>query len=268
MIDSYHLYISETRLLLRRRRGFLWWRKVSAAGEWHWDAAKPSSLQLEQLRPATKWRADLHVVVGSGLCKFMALSLPPGLDSAEEQRAAGQAQFQHQLGLDPSEWQCAIDVAAAPGKSVLCAVRISMLERIRTLSQANGFRLVSFKPFVAGVWNAALALRHASGAGESVLLVVENEAFTVLIDRAGDLASINALAHAGEADLVEREIRRVGFSLGSDAEDSVRLALSPDMLALGQDHPQRLLTLPGRAAGELHADFRDLSFAPAKGEVA
>lgn len=267
MIDSYHLYISETRLLLRRESGFLWWRSVHAHGEWRWDAAMPSSLNLENVVLKKKLRSKLHVYVGSGLCKFMMVGLPPGLKNVEEERAAAQAQVHHQLGLVASEWRCAVDVVVAPNKSVVCAVRSSLLERIQNLSDEYGFRLVSFKPFVAGIWNAALEMRLPQASGESVLMVVENNAFTILVDRTGVVESISALSHNSEPDLVEREIRRVGLSLGSGAAASVRLAVSPEVRDLVQAHAPRVLQKGATGAPTLYADFRDLFFDPAVEEL-
>lgn len=260
MIDSYHLYVSEERVLLRRQSGFLWWRRVQAHGEWRWDPSTPYSLDLANLQLKKRGRADLHVYVGSSLCKFMTIRLPMGLKGAEEQCAAGQAQLHHQLGLDPAEWQCAIDVLAPPHKSVLCAVRHTLLEGIRKLSDKHGFRLVSFKPFIAGIWNAAQEIRHSGTAEESVLLMVENDAFTVLVDRKGVVDSLSALSHNREPDLIDREIQRVSYSLGGGAEERIRLAVSPDLLDLARAYPARLLQSGAAGRKTLYADFRDLAF--------
>jgi hypothetical protein len=258
MIDSYHLYLNETRVLLRRQSGFPWRRRVHALGEWRWDAERPSSLNLEGLQLKKRGRVDLHVYVGSGLCKFMTIILPPGLNGAEEQRAAGQAQLQHKLGLDPADWQCAVDVLAPPNKSVLCAVRHTLLERIQALSDALGFRLVSFKPFIAGIWNATHGRRSPAAEEESVLLMVENDAFTVLVDTNGVVESLSALSHSGEPDLIDREIRRVSYALGGGAEERIRLAVSPDLLELARAHPERLVHKGAAGTQILYADFRDL----------
>lgn len=260
MIDSYHLFISEKGMLLRRQSGMLWWRRVEAQGAWHCDAGHPASLQLARLMVKKKWRSHLHVYVSSGLCKFMAINLPSGLKNDEERRAAGQAQMQHQLGLSVAEWVCAVDVAAAHGKSVVCALRISLLDGIRALAVANNFQLVSVKPFVAGIWNEARALGK-SATGVAVLMVVENTAFTVMLARDGIVESINALTHDNEPDLVEREIRRVGLALGTDAADSIQLALLADTQAFTGIQASRILRRRGSTRHALYPDFRDLAFA-------
>jgi hypothetical protein len=267
MIDSYHLYIDETRLLLRRQTGLLRWRRVEPHGEWKWDASRPLSLNLENLGIRKKFRSDLHVYVGSGLSKFMAIALPPGLQNAEEERAAGQAQVQHQLGLNASEWVCAVDAMPAPNKSVVCAVRRSLLERLQHVSDVHGFRLASFKPFVAGIWNTVRENKEDATSEESVLMVVENDAFTVLFERGGVIESISALSHGGEPDLVEREIKRVGYALGAMAEESVRLAVSRDMRSLANSQASRILLGADYLSMALYADFRDLLFASCAKEV-
>lgn len=266
MNESLHLYLNATEANLRRRSGPPWRRKIEQLAVSVWDMDDPASLKPEGLPSARTWRRPLHVYIGSALSKFMAIDLPQGLRDESEVRAAAQAQMQHQLGLQATDWHFTLDRNATPGKSIVCAIRRDAIERLHLLSQENGLRLVSLKPFVAGVWNAVQSKRKGDASEGLALVAIENDAFTVFVEAAGALVSMNTLSHRCESDLVDREIRRLGYSAGAHALDAIRVALPPHLSALAQAASDRLIRHGDYLEHALYADFRDLLFGSSLGE--
>jgi hypothetical protein len=200
----------------------------------------------------------LHVYLGAALCKLMALNIPaPGLDRGEAQVIA-LATLQHELGLSPGEWDCALDVAYGAGKSPACATRRGLLDRLRTAALQGGYRLVSVRPLAACLWNTAREQPGWRDAASKALLSVEDDAFSVLVEHAGGLLSVLTLPHNGEPGLVERELRRISYAVEGDIPVDARLALCNDRLHLLCRQQRRLSLTPG--GGALFADFRDLFF--------
>ncbi len=257
MTEAIHLYIGGKQVIARRQSGYPWRRRTEPLGAWDWDAAAPSSLTFDQLALPTKRRVNLHVYVGSALSRFMALALPAGLRDLGEQRAAAQAQMQQQLGLNPADWNFTLDPQRPPAKSVVCAVRRNVIERIEALSTQHGLRLMSLQPYVAGVWNA---FQERKNAPESALIAIEEDAFTVFVASAGALESMSTLYHRRESGLVEREIKRLGMSAGG-VEQEIGVALSNGLAGMAQTNPDRILLKAAYLKEAIYADFRDLLFA-------
>jgi hypothetical protein len=266
MNESLHLYLNATEVHLRRVGGPPWRRKVEELNASAWDMADPGSLKLDGLPPAGAWRRPLHVYAGSALGKFMAIDLPQGLRDESEARAAAQAQMQHQLGLQAADWHFTLDRAVAPAKSIVCAVRRNAMERLQSLAQENGLRLVSLKPFVAGVWNAVQRKAAGDGVAQSALVAIEDDAFTVLVEASGKLVSMSTLSHRRESDLVDREIRRLGYSFGTETHGAIRIALPRHLSALAQAVPEKVVLREDYMEQGLYANFRDLLFASSPGE--
>lgn len=273
MNESLHLYLNGTQALLRRQSGWPWRRGVAPVAAFAWDAQHPASLVFAGLPGLGKTPPGrislprtLHVYAGSALCRFMAVDLPPGLRDEAEARAAAQGQMQHQLGLQPGDWEFSLDRAAGAGKSVACAARRVVVERVRALAQEHGLRLVSFRPFIAGVWNALHEKRAA--APDAALLAVEHDAFTTFIERAGKLDAVGSLAHQRPDDLAERELRRLSYSFGGDAQETIRLLLPEALRTQATAHAGKMPRRADYLHAGLYADFRDLLFQPDEGSEA
>lgn len=262
MIDAYHVYLSASVVLVRRQTGFWRWRRIEELARWQWDAGVPASLDFGALPLRARRHATLSVYAGSALGKFMALDLPAGLSGEHEERAAAQAQMQHQLGLNPAQWEFTLDRVPAPGKSVACALRADVVARVRQLARERGLRLLSIRPFVAGVWNAVQRRRTpaAAASGASALMAVESDAYTIVIENDGVLESMSALSHRREADVVNRELRRMAYAPGADAQRQIRLAVSGDSVGLALAHADKIVARGDYLRHALYADFRDLLF--------
>lgn len=261
MIETFHLYITATQVHARRQSG--WRQQIHPLAEWEWDAASPASLSFKKIPCKKILRPNLHVHLGSALCKFMTVDLPAGLHNVQEQSAAGQAQMQYQLGLSASDWVFTLNRPRSPAEfvsSLVCAVRRPVIERLQELSKDSGLRLVSLKPYIAGVWNAVQAGPRHLAQLESALLAIEHDAFTLFVGRAGTLESMNTLSHVAEPDLIEREIKRLGYSLGRAVQDTVRLVLAEGCLTMAQAHADKILVKSDYLKKPLYADFRDLLF--------
>jgi hypothetical protein len=130
-------------------------------------------------------------------------------------------------------------------------------------ARERGMRLLSLRPFVAGAWNA-LQLSPALAPDAGVLMLVEQDAFTIFTQNEGVIEAVSALAHRREADLVNREVRRMAYALGDDAQRRIRLALVPGLAPLAHLHADKIVRRDDYLKQALYADFRDLLFpAPA-----
>ncbi|CDG81984.1 hypothetical protein [Janthinobacterium agaricidamnosum] len=264
MIEVIHLYLSGTRVMARRESGLPWRRRIEPLGEWDWDMSRPASLTLDALQLNHKRRVQLQVHAGSALCKFMTLDLPAGLRDAQEQRAAAQAHMQQELGLNGADWSFTVDAATAPLKSVACALRRAVLAHLQLLSERHGLRLVSFAPYVTGVWNL---FQSAHADATLALLALEHDAFTLCMARAGQLESISTLGHRCEPGLIEREVRRLALALGTEDRAGIFLAVPDSLSAMLPAPAGAILTDTAYLKKELYADFSDLLFGHAKEQV-
>lgn len=265
MIDAYHLYLNSSEAIVRRQIGWGPWRRLEEVARWEWNADLASSLDFEALVLRKHRHATLTVYMGSALGKFMVLDLPVDLRSDDEARAAAQAQMQHQLGLQPEQWTFSVDRLPGGNQAVACALRADVFVRIGHLARTRGLRLVSLRPFAASSWNALQAPHQtpaATGEDAQALMLVEKDAFAIVIEKAGAIVSVNALSHRREAALIDREIRRMAYALGEDAQRHIRLALIPELLPLAQLHTDKLLQHEAYLRQPIYSDFRDLLFQP------
>ena len=263
MIDAYHVYLNASEVLVRRQTGWGRWRRIEELGRWPWDAAVPASLHFDALVLRPRRHATLCVYAGSALGKFMVIELPAGLHGAMEERAVAQAQMQLQLGLQPGLWDYALDRVPGAGKAVACALRADIGLRLRQLAGQRGMRLLSLRPYAACAWNAMqspLAPAEAAGLEAGVLMLVEQDAFTIFTQNDGVIDAVSALAHRREADLVNREVRRLAYALGDDAQRRIRLALTADLAPLAHLHADKIVQRDDYLDSPLYADFRDLLF--------
>ncbi|APA68763.1 hypothetical protein [Janthinobacterium sp. 1_2014MBL_MicDiv] len=264
MIDAYHMYLTASEVRVRRQTGWGHWRRVEELARWQWNAGLPDSLTFEDLVLRKRRYATLVVHVGSALSKFMMLELPSGLQNEQEEQLAAQAQMQHQLGLSPGQWEYTLDhLPAARGKVVVCALRADIGVRLRQLARERGLRLMSLRPYVVGVWNA-MQQRPGSLApisdGDRALMMVETDAFTIVIERNDTMKAMSTMVHRREADVIKREIRRMAYSLDEKAQHSIRLAVAGEILPLAQLHAEKVLQRDDYLQPILYADFRDLLF--------
>ncbi|MBJ7308991.1 hypothetical protein ACFOLJ_06355 [Rugamonas sp. CCM 8940] len=256
-----HLYLTGSKGYVRRHAGWGWRRRTELLGQFDWHAGAPLDLAPWLGR---HWRTSLHVHLGSALCRLMALEIPAGAKDAAEAQAIASASLQHEFGLGAAQWLCTVERAPAGQKSAVCAMRRELLERLRAAAPGPQLRLVSVKPLLAGVWSA-LPRRGGADASPSALLAVEEDAFTVVVTQAGKLLAMHALPHRGEADLVERELRRLGHSYGMAMETRVGLALARGQQGLLGEHHRLLLSGREHLRRRHYADFRDVLFAGEEG---
>jgi hypothetical protein len=265
MIDAYHIYINASEVMLRRQTGWGRWRRIEELARWQWESATPASLNFAALELRKRRYATLAVHVGSALGKFMMLQLPPGLQGEQEERTAAEAQMQHQLGLNPGQWEFTLDHLPARGKVVACALRADIGARLRQLANEHSLRLLSVRPYVAGVWNAVQLWRGPTAPasdGGSAVMMVERDAFTIVIEKNGAMEAMSAMTHRRESEMINREMRRMAYSLGEDAQGQIRLAIVGELLPLAQLHAEKMLQLDDYLQPVLYADFRDLLFQP------
>lgn len=257
MIDDWLAYITGSTVKIRRRSGFFWKRTITDIGESGWNNKDPSSLTFGQIKKTGSW-STLSIYLGSALCKIMAVDLPSGVTDLNEQHAVAQAQMHRQLSIDPTDWVCTVDAILAPNKSVACAIRRDIFDRLNTVAAEKKLRLISVRPYITGIWNTFQ--KKYAGLPHSALLVIEKDALTVICTASGFIVAINTLGYRGEPAVIEREVRRLGMSLGSDSGQTVYLALA-----------EKNQTYSGVGAGQLlnradflkplrYADFRDLLF--------
>jgi hypothetical protein len=269
MIDAYHVYLNASEVLVRRQSGWWRWRCVEDLVRWQWDAAVPASLDFNSLNLRKRRLATLTVHFGSALAKFMTLELPDGLRGEQEERAAVQAQMQHQLGLNPGQWEYTLDHLKDRRRVVACALRADIGARLRLLSHERGMRLQSIRPLVAGVWNAwtrRSPLRAETSNGAKVLMMVERDAFTIVVEKNGSVGAASSMVHRREDDLINREVRRMA-SLGEDAQRHIRLAVAADLLPLARLHAEKVLQQEEYLQQSAYPDFRDLLFQSPVGAV-
>lgn len=246
--------------MARRKTGSFWRPRMEVLDEWEWNAATPSSLDFDRLKAVKGRRARLHVYAGAALIKLLTIKLPANLHGEREQKLAAQAHMQDQLGLNPEEWELAIDPARLPAASIVCAIRRGFMDRVRELSTQNNLRLVSLKPFVVGVWNAFQNKRMPASGMRSALIMIEQDAFTTVVDQSGTVEFITTLLHMREGDLVERELRRLSFSGNEIASPDIRLAMPDDLLSLVNNNGDKALRQSDYLQPIKYPDFRDLLF--------
>ncbi|CAM3143767.1 hypothetical protein [Janthinobacterium lividum] len=263
MIDAYHVYLNASEVMLRRQTGWGRWRRVEEIARWQWDAGTPASLNFDALKLRKRRYATLYVHVGSALGKFMMLRLPSELQGEQEERAAAEAQMQHQLGLNAGQWEFTLDHLPTRGKIVACALRADIGARLRQLANEHSLRLLSVRPYVAGVWNAMQLLRGpATLNGGRAVMMVERDAFTIVIEKEGKMDAMSTMIHRCETEVINREIRRMAYSLGEDAQRHVYLAVAGELLPLAQLHADKVVRHEDFLQPNLYADFRDLLFHP------
>jgi len=257
MNNSYHLYVTGTDLVLRRETGYLRWRRIETVAEYAWQKDASLSSIFEGIQMASFGKAKLSVHVGSAWVKFITVALPAALKDRIEVNAAAHAQMQLHLGLDGREWVSTCDLVATPGKSIVCSVRRSLVEQLHLLAETHRLNLVSIRPFAAAVWNAAANIKGGSDS-EFALMVIERDAMALFYEKDGALQSITSSSHHRQADVIEREINRVGYSFGPQAEENLRIAIAPSSAALAAAHSARFLDHDNWLEQRLYPDFRDL----------
>ncbi|MDN2704473.1 hypothetical protein O0881_21050 [Janthinobacterium sp. SUN100] len=263
MIDAYHIYLNGSEVMLRRQTGWGRWYRVEDITRWQWDAGTPASLNFDAIELRKRRYATLAVHVGSALGKFMIFQLPPGLQGEQEERAAAEAQMQYQLGLNPGQWEFTLDHLPARGKVVACALRADIVARLRQVAREHGLRLLSVRPYVAGVWNAMqLRCGPATLNDGRAMMMVERDAFTIVIEKEGKMDAMSAMTHRREAEVINREIRRMAYSLGEDAQRHAYLMVAGELLPLAQLHVDKVVRHENLLQPILYADFRDLLFHP------
>jgi hypothetical protein len=266
MISSYHLYLTGTKASLRSQTGLS--QRIKEVAHWQWDGNDPSSLELVP-DIAGRFGTGLHVYVGSALSQFIALELPNGLLNIEEQRVAAKAQMQSQLGLNVGEWDFAISLQHGSNTVIVCAVRRNLLERVRELARGLRLRLVSFRPYIVGVWDSVQTHQRSNSVSSFVLLALEDDAFTVFVAEDYGIIAMNSMQHTRETGLVDREIKRLGYTLPIETLNKICIAIPGGGVGLAAGHLNNLVSNSEFLARPIYADFRDLLFStnPEEGDL-
>lgn len=256
--DSYHVYLTGSAVHARRRIS-LFRRRIDAAGMWPWQAAMPASLDLRRLNPNNESPITLHVHVGAALSKLMTLALPQDLHREEEVQRVAQAQMRDQLGLQPMEWEIAVDAPTA-GMAVACAVRRNVMQAIRDAANGAGLKLRSVRPYAATIWNAVQE-KSRTGQPMSALVVVESDAYSLLVEKDGKLVSASAMPHLGRFDLIERDLQRLALTHAEITAESILVAAGDEGAAALRHGAHRRVRRTEFLNQDSYPDFRDLLFA-------
>lgn len=264
MIRSLHVYLTAKQVRLRWKSRLPWQTALHDLPPQRWNADDLASLMLDLPSTTGKWRNGLNVHLGSALCRFMIVDVPPSVTAPEERLAIARAQLTHRMGLDVSQWEVTLNTAGQGTSMLACAMRSNLSNRLRQMADANSLRLDSVKPFVASVWNSIDAKFDDTKDVPTALLAVEEDAFTVFQARGGHCSSVHTMTHSGEPDLVEREMKRLGLVWGGGVLDGMRLAVLS-----GSNFSTRADVVPVRHADFLaqarYPDFRELLFQSEEG---
>lgn len=257
MIERLHLYLTANRAHLRLQTGVPRRPEIVPLESVDWDAGDPATLKL--LGQAGRFlRTPLHVYVGSALCRLIVLDILDGIDDLTEKQAISLATMAHDLGISAADWVCAVDSPSADSKSVACAIRLSLLTRLNAMAMESRWRLASVRPLAGVLWNA-VQLPDWTAADPRALLVVEEDAFSVIAASDHRINSVLALPHGGERGLVERERMRLAYSsLGGEVKD-LRLGLAEGCRDMAVGSLSRH-SLAANARQVYFADFRDMFF--------
>ena len=269
MISTLHLYLTTTSIRARIQSGLLWKKNLKNIGQWEWHGQNLDTFPADVLTSylnknndkSTRKIKHLHLYVGSGLCKWMMCQLPAHLQNDAEKIAAAQAQMTHLLGLNANEWTCAIDTTHASPNVVVCAVRISLMEHLKLLCAQHDIKLMMMRPYIDGIWNAFQT--RQSNTTHAALLIWEEDAYTLVVANAGVIQSIHALLHQHDTQLIEREIKRLNVSNGTNKPLSLYVAGmdSSAQVIASRFGLNPLMAMDDQKPSELN-NFSDLMFIP------
>lgn len=198
-------------------------------------------------------RRELHVYLGSAICKFQITDLPGTVKEKELQTVAA-AQMAHRLGLNIAEWEFTCQADRRNNKIIICASRRAIVDRIKSLAKEKRLKLSSLKPFAAVVWNEVGKIVDIANPGMS-LIVAENDALTTFTAKAGILQAMNSFYHRQEAELINREVKRL--QLSATAEHSVGIAVPAALRHIAASHLEKVLQKP-QSASNRGSDFTDM----------
>jgi hypothetical protein len=258
MTESLHLYLNSVRCELRRRSGWPWKRTVEGLPPAIWQAHDPNTLEL-MLPSGVRRGTALHVLLGAALCKFLVVDMPAEPIDPAERTVAAEARMRQQFALAPEDWNCTVDAGIGRGQATVCAVRAALLTRLRVLTAAHGLELVSVRPYASVLWDVVCA-KQMDG-GQTGLLAIEEDAFTVITAREARVVGLHSLQHNGATGVAERELRRIGLSAGPAMRAAMWLAIPPQVSVGADIDPARLLSVRELGDGAIEADFRDLLLA-------
>lgn len=93
----------------------------------------------------TTLRPRLEVILGSALCRLVALDRPPGIRADAEAAAIVQSHAAKKMGLKETEWSVIVDNRRRR-QILVCAVRRSTIAKIQEWAESSGHRLASIRP--------------------------------------------------------------------------------------------------------------------------
>ena len=116
------------------------------------------------------------------------------------------------------------------------------------------------KPYVANIWNVFQRIESKNNASNKALIAVEDDAFTLFVQRSDIFESINTITHRCELNLLDRELRRVAFSFGAIEQQNIFLALSDKSAGMAKGHNGNILQKKVYLNETYYVDFCDLLF--------
>lgn len=253
MTESWHLYLTSSRLFVRRAHG-LFRRHVEQVSELAWDrTALPAPLLR---RPQDAAERPLYVYVGSSMLRWAAFKLQ--LHDARERLLATRACMQSHYDMDPLDWVVQAQASGIGGYTLACAMRTNLLDGLHGLARANELRLVAVRPYVQAVWNTFSA-RHRWPA---TLVTVEPDSFTMMVPGSGKELCISSFCHRQQSGLIERELVRMTMAGASAAHQDVHIAVSDQLLHMlpHKTFQSRPMCRTTYLQCDLYSDFRDLAF--------
>jgi hypothetical protein len=253
MNESWHLYLTGSRLFVRRAHG-LFRRHVEHVTELAWDRPTLAALSM----PGTPHRAErpLYVYVSSSMLRWTTVSLQ--LKDPTERLLAARACLQERYGIEPADWAVQLQETGVLGYTIACALRKELLEGLRGLGRTNGLRLASVRPYVQAVWST-FSSKHRWPA---TLVTVEPDAFTVIAPGSGKETCISSFCHQRQSGLIEREITRLALAGAAAVGQDVHIAVSDQlrhMLPNGASQATPMCKA-SYLQHDLYCDFRDLAF--------
>lgn len=259
LTESYSLYVTGQQAQLRRR-GALHRASVTRAGDWPLPQRDLAALDLGAVGGRAGLRPPLRVYVGAAFVKMMVLPVPAGVRHAQEMTPIARAHLTNALGLDAAQWDIVVHPNRDAATMVACAMDRRVVAGARALAGRSGLALQSCAPYAVAVWNALREQGRAGG--DASLLAVEADAFSVLVERGGQLVAARTMSHRQEPELVRRELDRLLLADAPDAEKTITVALAAAMEPQANLNGARRMTAPKNKNGQLFADFHDLLCAP------
>lgn len=268
MTDTLHIYLTSRHAYVRRQSGWPWRQRIEALPVLEWDARLPATLDFSALpKPSARLgRRRVQVYLGAALCRLMALEIPSPVPATEQAQMVAMATMEHELGIAAAEWRCALDRAPPEAKSMACAMRRDLYQRLQAIAAEHKWLLSSVRPLAGVLWNAAQDMPVWRVNAPRALLVAEDDGFSSILGDHQRVLSVLALPHRVDDAVIERELRRLAYAAAPGEMADSRLAAVDGARALAAGHLALLMPRLDDGAGNRtshFSDFRDMFFTSA-----